>query len=143
MKYLRALIVVFAVSILLYSCKKEFDSIGLELQNEEDRLGNTFTDTTTLIAYSMIEDSIVTGNLSNAIIGYVNDPVFGRTQAGFYTQFDLSGTNVSFGNSPEFDSLVLSLQYAGYFGDTLSALSIKVYELTEALIERADKVSPK
>jgi len=133
MKYLRALIVVFAVSILLYSCKKEFDSIGIELQNEEDRLGNTYTDTTTLIAYSIIEDSIVTGNLSNAIIGYVNDPVFGRTQAGFYTQFDLSGTNVSFGNSPEFDSLVLSLQYTGYFGDTLSPLSIKVYEITDDL----------
>lgn len=131
MKLNRSLLLLLSATLLLFSCKKEFDSIGLSLQ--KDRLGNTFSDTTTIVAYSFLDDSIVTNNLAYALIGFVNDPVFGKTQAGFYTQFDLSGTNVSFGDSPQFDSIVLSLQYTGYFGDTLSPVKIGVYELTEDL----------
>ncbi len=127
------LVIVFSILFSLLGCKKEFDSIGLELQNDSQQLNNRFTDTTTLVAYSILEDSIITQNLNNSVLGYVNDPIFGRTQAGFYTQFDLSGTNVTFGDNPQFDSLVLTLQYTGSFGDTTSPLSIKVYEIAEAL----------
>ncbi len=131
MKCKNVSILLLSLSLIFISCKKEFDSIGLDLQ--KDPLGNSFSDTTTLIAYSLIEDSLQTNNLSNAIVGYVNDPIFGKTQAGFYTQFDLSGTNVSFGDNLQFDSIVLSLQYTGYFGDTLSSIKIGVYELAESL----------
>ncbi|HRR04571.1 MAG TPA: hypothetical protein P5215_04770, partial [Bacteroidales bacterium] len=73
------LVIVFSIIFSLLGCKKEFDSIGLELQNDSQQLNNRFTDTTTLVAYSILEDSIITQNLNNSVLGYVNDPIFGRT----------------------------------------------------------------
>lgn len=126
----------FLYSLLLIltlgACKKEQEEIGLELQGE-NLLGNNFMDTLSIDAYSLRQDSINTTKLANNVVGYVTDPVFGKTQAGFYTQFDLSGSNINFGTSPVLDSVVLTLQYGGYFGDTTSALTLRVYELSEAL----------
>lgn len=133
-KFTQILIVLFMIVVAI-SCKNEYDIIGLNLQDPDDLLGNTFTDTTTLTAYSLREDSVNTTKLSNSVLGYIKDPVFGLTQAGIYSQYLLSGSSVNFGNNPVLDSLVLTMQYAGYFGDTLSPLSIRVYELTESLIK--------
>ena len=119
--------------LLVSACKKEQDVIGLDLQNDDALLGNTFCDTITIDAYSLVQDSIVTKNLSNCTFGCLSDPVFGKLTAGFYTQFDLSGSNIDFGQSPVLDSAVLTLPYTGYYGDTMSALSVRVYELSEAL----------
>lgn len=126
----------FLYSLILFmlasACKKEQEEIGLDLQGE-NLLGNSFMDTITIEAYSLRQDSINTTKLANNVFGYVTDPIFGKTQAGFYTQFDLSGSNVNFGTAPSLDSVVLTLQYGGYFGDTASALTIRVYELSDAL----------
>ena len=50
-----------------------------------------------------------------------------------YTQYLLPGASVNLGTNPVLDSIVLSLRITGFFGDTLTALPIRVYELTEAL----------
>jgi hypothetical protein len=133
-KFPQILIVLFLI-VFAISCKNEYDIIGLSMQDQDNLLGNTFTDTTTLVAYSLREDSVNTTNLSNSVLGYIKDPVFGLTQAGIYSQYLLSGSSVNFGTDPVLDSVVLTLQYAGYFGDTLSPLTIKVHELDESLIE--------
>ena len=133
-KFPQILIVLFFI-VFAIGCKNEYDIIGLSMQDQDDLLGNTFTDTTTLTAFSLREDSVNTTNLSNSIVGYIKDPVFGLTQAGIYSQYLLSGNSVNFGTDPVLDSVILTLQYAGYFGDTLAPLTIKVHELTESLID--------
>ena len=99
----------------------------------EDELLGVYKDTTTLTAYSVLYDTLPTTNLSNQIIGELHDPVFGKTVASVYAQFLTSGSTPSFGENPLIDSIVLTLQTAGFYGDTMAALNISVYELDEDL----------
>ena len=79
-------------------------------------------------------DSVATDNASNALLGAMNDPIFGNTEAGFYTQFRPSVAGQSFGNNPVVDSLVLQLCLVGYYGDTTVMQTAHAYELTDSLV---------
>ncbi|MEI7594329.1 MAG: DUF4270 domain-containing protein [Bacteroidota bacterium] len=125
-------IIFFLIIIIAFSACKEKDEIGLDVLPPSDKLGVSFTDTVTIETYCVREDSIPSGGTSSALLGTINDPVFGKTTAGFCTQFTLPTSNVSF-QTPTLDSIVLSLAYAGYYGDTLNPLQIEVYKLTESL----------
>ncbi len=125
-------VLLFVLAILVCGCKKDIDVIGLGLQGDEDLLNADFIEVP-IEAYSMLEDSINTKNLLNNVVGDILDPVFGRTSAGFCTQFALSGTNMKFKDTDVLDSVVLTLQYSGFFGDTLSAMSFEVYQLAAPL----------
>lgn len=124
------LFVVCLLTLLFTGCKDEIDSIGLNLQ-EGDLINATLVEVP-LTAYSLREDSLVTKNLLNNLVGIINDPVLGKTSAGFCSQLELAGNMVSFGTA-ELDSVVLTLQYYGYFGDTNSRLTFQVYEMNEKL----------
>ena len=117
-------------ALLLCSCKKDIDTIGLNLQ--DGTLGNAYVEIP-LSAYSTLEDSLYTKNLLYTLLGEIHDPVFGTTGAGFCSQFALQGSNTQFGDALELDSAFLTLQFAGYYGDTLSGLRLEVYELNEQL----------
>ena len=131
MKKILTCTLVLLTCILLTSCKDERTNIG------EDILGNLldteFTDTITLQAYSILEDTINTTNTSANILGHVSDPVFGKSSAGIFTQLALSGSAVNFGANPVIDSVILTLQLSGYYGDTNSNVGIRVHQLNEAL----------
>ncbi len=122
------LLLLFAVCFS--SCKKEYNSIGLNL---EDELLGTSRDTTTITAYSVLYDTLNTTNLSSQMLGELHDPIFGKTLTTVYSQFLSSGSIPSFGEEAVVDSVVLTLQTAGYYGDTTAALRFEVYELTEDL----------
>ena len=131
MKKILICTLVLLTCIMLSSCKDEHTNIG------EDILGNLenteFTDTITLQAYSVLEDTINTTNTSANILGHLSDPVFGKSSAGIFTQLALSGAAVNFGSHPVIDSLVLTIQIAGYYGDTNSCVGIRVHQLNEKL----------
>ncbi len=130
-------LLLLTLMLVITSCTKDPDSIGLDIQPPTDRLGTDFSDSTSITAYSVIEDSIITSGLSQNIVGWINDPYFGVTQAGFATQFHLPSRDVQFSNNPILDSVVLVISYRGFYGDTNSAVNFKVYELDESL--SADK----
>jgi hypothetical protein len=117
------------------SCKKDISSIGMNIKDSEDLLGCTFTDTITLTAFSILEDTLYTTNRTTQLLGYLQDNTFGSTTAGIYTQLVPTGRDVSFGNSPQLDSIVLTLRYTGnYYGDTLAPFIINIYELTDDIL---------
>lgn len=116
--------------VCLISCKKEYNSIGLNL---EDELLGTTRDTTSITAHSVLYDTLSTTNLSTQFLGELHDPIFGKTVATVYSQFLSSGSTPSFGENPVIDSVVLTLQATGFYGDTTAALNFEVYELTEDL----------
>lgn len=123
------------LATLIISCKKESDVIGLQLQPESEILNALINDTSTLITYPVREDSVRTDGrvmLFNNLLGSYADPVFGMTTAGFYSQFRLTTGNISFGQV-QVDSLVLTLAYSGYYGDTTTAQTFSVYRMTEAM----------
>jgi hypothetical protein len=119
--------------IFLSSCEEEPDLIGLaKLQNE--KLGVVFSDTSSIIAYSVYDDSLRTDNYSACLLGTFNDPVFGTTSASIFTQLRLSNLSPSFGTSPTLDSLVLYLPYSGsYQAETMGDLQVKVYEVDQKM----------
>lgn len=127
------------LTLLIFSCTKEISPIGIGLVDEQDLLGMGYTDSVQIVAYSIIEDSIYTRNLGNNTSFYVQagsmyDPIFGRTTANFYSQLFLS-KKARFGTSPVFDSAFLYLPYVSSYGDTLSNMTLRVYALTDSIVD--------
>lgn len=119
--------------VLIISCNKEPDLIGLDLLPETDRLNMSFTDTSSILAYSIREDSLRTDELSYNLLGYLNDPIFGSVQASIYSQYLLPTNNLTFGDNPVADSIVLTMVYSGIYGDSLTQHTVRVYELSDTL----------
>lgn len=114
------------------SCKKSPETIGNNLISDDSYISIYHTDTTEIVCHSYL-DSVATDNSSNALLGAMKDPVFGNTEAGFYTQFRPSVAGQSFGSNPVVDSLVLQLCLVDYYGDTTVMQTVHAYELTDSL----------
>jgi hypothetical protein len=133
-KYFLGMSVGLACMILLFSCKDP-DELGLEVQPASDQVSVLKTDSVTLLTRTVKEDSLPSTNVSYQLLGSYNDPVFGRSDAGFYTQVSLG---LTFSNLTDTvlipDSLVLSLAYAGHYGDTSTTQTVHVYQLTQGIL---------
>jgi hypothetical protein len=123
----------FLVIVLISSCKKDPYEIGIDLLPATDTLNIASNDSSSIIAYSELQDSIRTDKTSTCALGSLMDPVFGVSTASFYSQFRLSADSYSFGTNPVLDSVVLTLQYSGVYGDTNSLQTVKVYEVSQKL----------
>lgn len=135
MAFTKKFFLILILVVSLVSCKKEFSPIGLNM--EDDLLGTT-TDTTAVFAYSVLHDSLSTTDLSNQVLGEIHDPIFGKTTGSVYSQFLLTGEGLYLlldDYHPVFDSVVLTLQIANFYGDTTAPLRFGVYELDEDLEE--------
>ncbi len=121
-------------AFFISNCKDDQNSLGLDIQPPNDKLHVLSTDTTAVIAYSQLVDSIKTDETSLSLLGSMSDPVFGSSTAGFCTQLRLGQTAYSFGSSPLPDSLVLTLKYNGFYGDSSADMTVKVYELDEQIL---------
>ena len=125
----------------LSACTTEPDLLGLNLTPQGDRLNALYNDTTTVLAFNTSTDTLRTsvlpgysGTSFNTILcGAIYDSTFGKIEASFASQLWLSTLKPVFTNIPVADSVVFQVPYAGLFGDTLSAQTLKVYELTESL----------
>lgn len=121
------------IVIFLSSCKKKENGFGKDVLDPNDLLNSVQVDTFSLTTFTVLEDSVITDNPAYAVLGSYNDPKFGTFDANFYTQFRLSGLNPDFsGGTITIDSLMLGLEYVGYYGD-LSTQNIEVFEMTEGL----------
>ena len=118
------------------ACKKTPGTIGNDLISDSDYIGVYHTDTVEIVCHSYF-DSVSTKNTSYALLGSMKDPVFGTSEAGFYSQFRLSLAGQSFGVNPVLDSLVLQLSVANYYGDTTVFQTAHVYQLTDSLSREA------
>ena len=120
--------------LAVVSCKKKDSILGKDVIDPYAYLNGTTTDTFDIITTIIEEDSIITDNAANVVLGSYNDPKFGKFDASFYTQLRLAGVNPNFGDASTIvvDSFVLALEYVGYYGD-LSPQTFEVYELNEDL----------
>ncbi|PIY03924.1 MAG: hypothetical protein COZ21_08005, partial [Bacteroidetes bacterium CG_4_10_14_3_um_filter_31_20] len=64
-------------TIVLFSCKKDFSTLGLDLQPGSDKINGITVDTATLKAYTVFEDSLSTDERTVSLLGSYTDPVFG------------------------------------------------------------------
>lgn len=141
--FLRQLILIAFISLLISSCTKEISPIGLKLLDPIDLLSMGYTDTVTIKAYTIPDDSVYTSTLKYAQIGSMYDPIFGRTTATFFSEAIITTARVRFGTNPVFDSAFLYLPYSGSYGDTLSNMTLHVYQLTESILDSVHAYSNK
>ena len=129
------LLAIISVLILttLASCKKEAQRIGLNLQPDADQMNVIYSDTTTLLAYSVIIDSIKSDEAPANMVGSIVDPVFGSTTASFQAVARLASSAHSFGDNPLLDSLILSLRIYSVYGDSTYEQTFRIYELDEQM----------
>lgn len=129
-------IAILATLCGMVSCA-EPDSIGIDLLGA-DEPGVYYTDTLTLECSSIREDSLRSDELASAfnLAGAFADPVFGGTVAGFYSEIRLpnNNTSFSFGSAPVLDSVVLTLAYADFYGDTTTMMNFRVFETDEKMV---------
>ncbi|MBW6478408.1 MAG: DUF4270 domain-containing protein [Bacteroidales bacterium] len=129
---------VFIILAGLYisSCTKEFDSIGMDLI--DDQLGLTTQTIYPVSAFTQIEDSVPSSLANLQLLGLYNDPVFGKTRASIYSEalpptipFNIPGTISP--DSIVVDSVVLSLAYGGYFGNPTTYQLLSIFELEDTI----------
>ena len=129
----RTALMIGALALAFAACKKSPETIGNGLISDDDYISTYHTNDVELVCHSYL-DSVGTKNVSNALLGSMDDPIFGLSQAGFCTQFRFSSAGQSFGNNPTVDSIVLQLYLTGYYGDTTTWQTVHAYELADALI---------
>jgi len=125
--------VIFFLTFIV-SCKKD-GKLTPDFENGD--LSISFTDTFSLNAVVIKEDSLRT-DLSNLnLLGLYNDSIFGPVSSSIYAQVLLTGVNVDFDNTISdpalLDSVVLTLDYQGIYGDEAAPMTVEVYKLSAPL----------
>lgn len=124
-----------AFSVIAFSCSESTD-VGEDLL-DQDQVGLGVMDTLSIRSISVRKDSVISPSSSNFSLTYpcgnFNDPVFGRTTAGFYMQlFTTVAYSTASATNATVDSVVLSLQYDTLsFGNIALPRNVGVYRVTE------------
>lgn len=126
--------------VLTASCRKD-NFIGEDLLPEEDFLNSARIDTFTMITYTDIDDSIVTSQNPFYALGSMQSDIYGKSTAGIFAQLLLPANNLFFGDNATVDSVVLTLDYASYYGDTTATHCVSVYRMTEPLFSNRNYYS--
>lgn len=123
-------VVVFILTGFI-SCKKVPQHIGNTLQPSGSHIKVAFTGDNDIVTEVERIDSLSTKSASLSLLGSMNDPHFGRSDLSFYTQIGLTSNSVQWGENAVVDSIVLQMTYSGYYGDTLSPMTLHVFEVLE------------
>ena len=127
-----ALIIVGGLMILTASCRKS-NFIGEELLPEEDFLNSTRVDTFKIVTYTETDDSVVTSQNVFFALGSISSERYGNSTGNIYSQVMLPTNNLFFGDAPGIDSIVVTMDYAGYYGDTEARHTVSVYRMIERM----------
>ena len=127
------LYVLILIFIGFVSCKKVPQHVGNSLQPSGSYIKVAFTGDNGIISEVDRVKSLSTKSASLSLLGSLNDPHFGRSDLSFYTQIGLTNNSLQWGDGAEVDSIILQMVYSGYYGDTLSPLTLRVSEVLEEM----------
>ncbi len=126
----------FTIAFGIQSCEDDPQILGRDLLPEDDDF-IVRSDTHFIIeTYTELPPPIISGNKFIGILGSYQDDQFGRSRAEFLTQVGLQeNKDYDLGENPAVDSLIVYLRYDLVFGDTMSVQTVRVFELTEDLLD--------
>ncbi len=142
MKQFWGFCVAVLISASLFTSCNQASLIGADIIPTEDNINVAYTDTLSLRATTVREDSVKVYDPSPSLqpsrhlLGHVNDPEFGIYTSNIYTQLELLTTSPEF-EGATLDSIVLVLAYSpkGHYGDLSKPFNLKVFEVTEDMEE--------
>jgi hypothetical protein len=119
-------------SLVFSACQRPEQEVGFNLIPGQDLLNANQIDSVTLSLSTERNDSVFTKNQGRVLLGNVQDPVFGQTRCGFYTEISLSSSAPDFPEQRTVDSVVFSLYYLSNSYGKYSRFIPVVKELIEA-----------
>jgi hypothetical protein len=135
MKFTKQDLLTLLIGLFLFASCKNPDGVGLDVDP-----GNAITGTLVVsdVKSQLVEETpAITSELNRYPLGYMTDPVFGKTEAGLAMTVYPVSTSYDFGTTPVLDSAVLVLKFdesstvTKFYGDTInSKYSIDVFQLT-------------
>ncbi len=132
-----ALLLLLLIGFIIPSCRKNENTVGDDFVGALVGFNVKSVDTTRIVAYTSLDDSVPTRFVSYYLLGDMNDPDFGASEASIITQYIPPTLSSGWNNSSiRIDSIVLQLKYVGNnfkYGNLNSTQTIKVYELAEDL----------
>ena len=107
--------------------------IGLDVDPGDELVG-VLTDTLTLQAVTVVDDSARSSSFAQTTFGWLDDPVIGKTVADLAMAIGRPTTVPRIRPDAEIDSVILVLPYGtDYYGDTLRPnFTLEVLQLNEA-----------
>lgn len=130
------LLIACSAFLFIFSCTKlDTTTLGSDLIPAVDNV-NTFADTLDITStQGIFDDSFHIGRTENNVLGFVNDPIFGQTEANIFLQPKPTFYPYYFGAAGDtlvgVDSVVLTLKYVGSWGDTTQLQTLNVYRITD------------
>jgi hypothetical protein len=125
----------FGVLLFLSACKKPSPTEGGDYFPSSDELTALQTDTFSIVATTMKEDSVFTDELSLALVGMIDNPTFGTTQCVTYTQLRLSALEPDVSSAMVVDSVILSLAYNATAYGKPDRQSFSIRQLSQPLFK--------
>ena len=96
-----------------------------------------------VFAKNSLRDSIRVQTGADHMLGYTNDPIFGKTKAVINVQLKPTSFPLSFEvnkDSLHLDSVVLVMSYLGAVGDTTQNLGLRVFEIANSSPFKVDSL---
>lgn len=102
---------------------------------EEDVLNAASLEGFPIIGFSQKYDSVVSLNSDLKFLGVNNDGVVGKLDIGLYTNFNISVSDLNFGQSAQLVSseIVLAISNTNFMGNSQSSLTYSVYVMDSVM----------
>ncbi|MFD2284787.1 DUF4270 family protein [Pedobacter petrophilus] len=135
MKFTKQDLLTLLIGLFLFASCKNPGAVGLDV-DPNAAIEGTLVNNEQINSQTIKENDIVTGGLAQHPIGYMVDPVFGKTESSLAMAVAPPATMTQdFGTNATLDSAVLVLNLGTqFYGDTTtSKYSIDVYQLTNKI----------
>jgi hypothetical protein len=126
----------FSLLIIFNSCAEDPSDLGTDILPSTDNIVVKVDSSTVVNSYTIsgksVLTSVTTQNQQLYALGSLKDSIFGIGAASILTQFH-PAILMSAGSPRTVDSLVLYLSSANFYGDSLSQMRVRVFELNQKL----------
>lgn len=136
MKFIKLDLLTLLISLFLFASCNGPGKVGLDI-DPATQIQGTLLNTEPIISQTVKENDINTTNLTRHPLGYMVDPIFGKTESSIAMTVVPSILSYDFGTAPLLDSAILVLNLGTqFYGDTASSkYSIDVYQLTNTITQ--------
>ncbi|MBC7418301.1 MAG: DUF4270 domain-containing protein [Pedobacter sp.] len=145
MNFIKQDLLTLLIGLFLFAGCKSTNNIGLDVGANNSIKGD-LVDNQMVTSATVRSADINTVGLNRYPLGYMNDTVFGKTEASLALTVNPSNVNYDFGLSAQLDSVVLvlaldtvisaarAIEPTKFYGDTLNSVySIDVHQLSNAV----------
>ncbi|WP_432713751.1 DUF4270 domain-containing protein [Pedobacter sp.] len=139
MKFSKIDLLTLLISLFLFASCNESNTLGLDL-DPDNAIQGALVDSLTVKTQTVADEvkptyygTTATNNPARLPFGYLEDPIFGTTEASVSFSVNLPSAAYSFGTNAVVDSAVLILPYStDFYGDTTTSVySIDVKQLAK------------